>query len=208
MNPFEGQKRKREMVIPYAALGDTLSYNVQIQLRQKLSPEDFKALAKLKLDDPEIRNTFVNRHLADVSAAIDAGDDERAVLALEILAAGLNSLVPVREGDKSFPGPGVQKESSGIYKTYLGSGTRGQRIMLAPDDETKRYEWMRFPSDTPGISKDFQDGFKNLYGDRVVAYTGLDPENPELYAPIRADIPGLCPCGSRKKYKKCHGAGA
>lgn len=210
MNPFEGSKQKRERIIPYAPLGETLAYNVKNKLRQTLSSEDFEALTKLKLEDPEIRNAFVDQYLKELSSAIDAGDDEKAVLNLEILAAGLNSLVPRSAGEKAHPGPGAQKES-GVYKTYLGSGTRGQRILISPEyisgDRSQVYQWMFFPADEPAYSRDWQEGFKNLYGDRVVTYKSeFNPERPELYVPIRENIVGQCPCGSKKKYTECHGA--
>lgn len=54
----------------------------------------------------------------------------------------------------------VSESSPGLWEISFGSGTGGQRLFYNSNDRT-----LYFPSQGVGLSWDFQDGFKRLFGD-------------------------------------------
>jgi hypothetical protein len=194
---------KVERAVPFAKLGLMLDASLKAKLKQRMSPNEFKTFSESTLEDSVACLEFAEGHLKSLAVALDAQDESRILEELDILAAGLNTLVPVFPKMKTSPASGASNEGD-RYKIYLGSGTRGHRIFISRENETGKFDWLRFPTDGEQMSLVLQQGFRNLFGDRAIDLSP-NPKTPELYVPIRDELVGICPCGSGKEFKQCHG---
>ncbi len=201
-NQPEPQKRVR-----YFQLKDVLDRDGIRILSEYFDPESVQSMLETPLEQPDVRESYAGRMLDLLASGLSENNKEKIIAGLVGIGAGVSSVTATEDRCReSFFGCQVARDSTDKYVVALGSGTGGQRILLLPRPEGGYQRLLAFPSQGERLSGDYQRAFELLLGPRVVNISKPEHE-PYLIAAINEEGgEDVCPCGSGKKYKQCHGA--
>lgn len=202
-------KFEAEEIVELIEDGEEVAWIIdQLALEETLSAEVSKMLHQIKeIVHPESGELELEAPSEEAAPAVEAA------AAPDFSAEDLSQL-PLPEGMKLPPGMNMEKlqemmeSPQGSFMADFSLFCQEKGFMPNPKDKSASKEMKEFEEewmDTP------REAFEGKTPREMIA------ENPELALPkkvetFRRDTPKVgrndpCPCGSGKKYKKCHGKG-